>query len=252
MPDYFTQFGETLDLVSVSGNFTLKEDDRGRTFIISSTVVVTVPRGLKKGLQIRFIIVSGGVLSFIAGSGVTINSVDSQTIYNSVGQIVDLYGYAGNTYMRGMSIGVLPMVLSARCIETTFDGITANLTAVTQFVGVKSGDTFRFDAKIFTTLANVSSGVQWRMGPGSGFSGSYRYSIRRRDTGAFVSQALANIGDNIQIFSGVGETQLNVEMDGQVVATEDGSFVMYAAPVIGIMSQVDIHEQGGFTLLRAS
>lgn len=105
MPDFLTQFGETLNLQTISSaSFTLTNEQHGKTLLFSSATPQTlvIRKGLLIGSASRIIVTGAGGLTISPNSGVTVrNNFVITNQYSSV----NLINYASNTYSLEMPVG---------------------------------------------------------------------------------------------------------------------------------------------------
>lgn len=98
MPDWLTQFGETLNLQSISAaSYNLTNEHHGKTLLFNSASpqTMTIRRGLHNGLTCRIIVTGAGGLTLAEGSGVTIHN---NYVMNNTYLPIDLYHFRTNEY----------------------------------------------------------------------------------------------------------------------------------------------------------
>lgn len=117
MPDFLTQYGETLEVETVSKNLTFSESHHGKT-VISDTAnrTLTIPIGLKKGFTCR--IIPTTTTTIAGASGVTANGVQALSFTTLYVPIIIL-GYAANTYAIFQGGGALNIPQVSKAVDYT-------------------------------------------------------------------------------------------------------------------------------------
>lgn len=99
-------YGQVAELTSSTTNYTLVSQDSGKFLNVDSgsAVNVTVPAGLPTGFTISVCQLGSGSVSFVTGSGVTINNRQGHTktagqfaVASIVGTAADVYVLVGDT-----------------------------------------------------------------------------------------------------------------------------------------------------------
>lgn len=111
---------------SRKGNYTLQASDSGSVLVmtnqLAATVLVDINSNLPIGSRVPIIRVGPGVLSILAGSGITLHSVDN--LYNvafQYGEVI-LTRISETAYVLTGSLGEAPLVNELGQIITTEDG----------------------------------------------------------------------------------------------------------------------------------
>jgi hypothetical protein len=89
---------DTLQTVqSKASNYTLDVSDAGKLIINSSAIIVTV-QALEQGRRVEFLQTATGRITFVAGIGYSINSLNNRYITAGQGAHVTIYCTSPNTY----------------------------------------------------------------------------------------------------------------------------------------------------------
>lgn len=151
MPDFLTQFDETLDIQVLTQNINVEERWRGTFFIVNGNITITVRSGMKPGWIARFFIKSGSV-TFVQGAGTTLNTADSSLIYSSQYSTVALFSYEGNVWItQNTTLGNFSQVTRRRYnnivqVTNTQDGVweTGHSHTILANQLANNGDTLKF------------------------------------------------------------------------------------------------------------
>lgn len=263
MPDYLTQFDETLDLQPVQVSFDLAERWRGKTCVVQSDITVEIPPGMKTGLVCKFLILPSASISFTTLPGVTLDSPIGGTSLSDPYSILELWCYRGNSYvvkyasvpidlhLNGYptlstaisSIGASPAVLWIKRDITVSSDITVpdNITLVIDkgaVVTVTSGNTLTINA--FRDPGNVlcfagSGDVIMERGTSNKYRTAWwtgpddEVNIDTAMTKAIAS-ATAVAGTVILVPRGIWETSGSIQLPDYTTVEGEADYPFYDVP----------------------